>query len=68
VLHKYDSVNDQTTFILLNPSKPLSGRLEEMDPSIDALGIHHLTLCAMTERWYDYLAYLESRVKDIVSS
>lgn len=65
VHHKYDAANDQNVFMLLNPSKPLTRRLDEMDSGTSALDIHLLILCDITRRWAHYLAYLESRVKEI---
>ncbi|KAH8746477.1 hypothetical protein F5882DRAFT_446318 [Hyaloscypha sp. PMI_1271] len=51
VYHKYDAAENRNTFILLNPSTPLTKRFEDKDPSTQALGIHCLILSAMTERW-----------------
>lgn len=65
VYHKYDAARNQNIFILLNPSTPLTKRFEEMDPGTSALGIHCLILGAMTERWTQYLAYLEFQCKTI---
>lgn len=62
---KYDATNDQTVFILLNPSKSLTRRLEEKNFDGGALGIHRLIQCAIAERWTDYLTHLESQCKDI---
>lgn len=64
--HKHDAAKNQNTFIVLNPSISLTKRFEGVDPGTPALGVHRLILGATTERWTQYLAFLEFRCKDIV--
>jgi hypothetical protein len=65
--HKYDAEKKTNTFVLVNPSNALIERINGLSPDTEMLDVHRLILCAVTERWGQYLAYLESVCKDIVS-
>src|SRR5277367_6248762 len=67
VHHKFLAARNQNTFVLLNPSLGLIKRMDSLGYNTEALKLHRLILCTVTERWIQYLAYLELVCKDIVS-
>lgn len=66
VHHKYIAARNQNVFVLLNPSSSLVKRIDSLLPDTEMLNLHRLILCAVTERWIQYLGYLEIICKDIV--
>jgi hypothetical protein len=82
VSHQYNSSRNQSTFIIINPSAMLVDRIDalmkpeelivskEMANRKDTsmLDVHRLILCTVTEQWSQYVTYLESMYKDIVSA
>lgn len=63
--HEYDHETQNNTFIILNPSKALTSRLNNVTAPIEPVAIHRMVLASVTERWNDYLAYLEYCFGDI---
>jgi hypothetical protein len=67
VNYRYDAKTKSNIFVIVNPSNALIKRIEGLAPETEMLDVHRLILCAITERWSQYLAHLESVCKDIVS-
>jgi hypothetical protein len=65
--HKHDANTKSDTFVLVNPSATLRGKIDGLVADTKALDVHRLILCTVTERWGQYLAHLEAVCKDIVS-
>jgi hypothetical protein len=65
--HRYDPASNANTVVVVNPSKALVQRINEVGADTHMLDIHRLVLGAVTERWGEYLVYLESVCKEIVS-
>ncbi|OKL58097.1 hypothetical protein UA08_06717 [Talaromyces atroroseus] len=65
VEHRYDPATDANIFVILNPSRTLVQRINALGSDTQTLDVHRLVLGAVTERWGEYLAHLESVCKEI---
>ena len=69
VLQKYDAEQDRNTIVLLNPSAALKNRSDKIVYQGSALSqIHLLILQSTSERWSEYLQYLEAMSTRLVSA